>query len=125
MKIRVYYEDTDEQGIVYYANYLKFCERARSEIFFSNNINIFTKESYFVVKNINANYIDSAKLGNILEVKTELKELNRVSLVLIHKIFRDDKEIFNCEVTLVSMSNNKISKIKADFKELMLQFVMK
>jgi acyl-CoA thioester hydrolase len=120
VKLRVYYEDTDEQGVVYYANYLKFCERARSEIFFQKSVNIFNKESYFVVKNIDANYLSSAKLGDILSITSSLVELKRASLVLIQRVFRDDIEIFNCKTTLVYMSSGSISKITDEFRELFL-----
>ena len=51
MKIRIYYEDTDAGGIVYHTNYLKYCERARSEYFFASNIDITSENAHFVVKN--------------------------------------------------------------------------
>ena len=104
MKIRVYYEDTDEQGVVYHSNYLNYCERARSEIFFQKNVDIFSKEFYFVVKNLTADFKNSAKLGDIIEIKTRLIEIKRASLKLEQRVFRDDEEIFTLELLLVSMS---------------------
>jgi len=111
MKIRVYYEDTDEQGVVYHSNYLNYCERARSEIFFQKNVDIFSKEFYFVVKNLTADFKNSAKLGDIIEIKTRLIEIKRASLKLEQRVFRDDEEIFALELLLVSMSKGKIYKI--------------
>jgi len=117
MKIRVYYEDTDEQGVVYHSNYLNYCERARSEIFFQKNVDIFSKEFYFVVKNLTADFKNSAKLGDIIEIKTRLIEIKRASLKLEQRVFRDDEEIFTLELLLVSMSKGKIYKIPKNIIE--------
>ena len=58
MKIRVYYEDTDTGGIVYHTNYIKFCERARSEMFFERGmVPSQSDESGFVVRNLSANFL--------------------------------------------------------------------
>jgi acyl-CoA thioester hydrolase len=108
MKKRIYYDDTDAGGIVYHANYLKYCEQARSEIFFENGI-FFENEGY-VVKEIKAKYIKPAKLGEIIEIKTKLKELKKASITLIQEIYKEEK-IFEMEISLVYMKNSKISKI--------------
>jgi len=79
MKIRIYYEDTDAGGIVYHTNYIKFCERARSEIFFKSDFEVMDKNSGFVVKNLNANFFKPAKLGDMIEVKTKLVEAKNAS----------------------------------------------
>ena len=70
MKIRIYYEDTDAGGIVYHTNYIKYCERARSEAFFEAGLN-FTKEGgYFVVSALEAKFLASAVLGDEVFVRT-------------------------------------------------------
>ena len=82
MKIRIYYEDTDAGGIVYHTNYIKYCERARSEAFFETGLN-FTKEGgYFVVSALEAKFLASAVLGDEVVVRTKLIELKKASLVL-------------------------------------------
>ena len=86
MKFRIYYDDTDAQGIVYHSNFLKFCERARSEIFFSNGVN-FTSNSHFVVSRIDAKFIKPAFLGDIIDVKTTIKEIKKASLILFQEIY--------------------------------------
>ena len=101
MKLRVYYEDTDVGGVVYYANYLKFCERARSEVFFTKGLSPILKEGHFVVKNVHASYHTSAYLGDLLHVRTILKELKKVSFVLHQEVYRDDTKLFEMDVTLV------------------------
>ena len=80
MKMRVYYDDTDAGGIVYHSNYLKFCERARSEYVFSSlNSQPFNDGFCFVVRDIKAKFIKSAKLGDILDIKTKCVELKNAS----------------------------------------------
>lgn len=104
---RVYYEDTDCGGIVYHSNYLKFCERARSELFFKNNSSPETKEGFFVVASIEAKFLSSAKLGDLIRIKTETLEIKNTSLVLRQRIFLhddcngiDEQEIFSMDVKL-------------------------
>lgn len=112
MKIRVYYEDTDAGGIVYHSNYLNFCERARSELLFENGISPLQENQGFVVKHIDASFVKPAKLGDILEVKTILKELKKVSMTLKQTVYNKNNEIlFDMNITLVYINNTKMSKI--------------
>ena len=78
-KSKVYYEDTDSGGVVYYANYLKFIERARTnliqELGFSLKSLSEKYDSHFVVKNIHCNYIQSAKLEDELSIQTKFLEI--------------------------------------------------
>lgn len=104
MTIRVYYEDTDVGGVVYHSNYLNFCERARSELFFEQGRSPITSVGHFVVKEIKANYVKSAKFGDVLDVKTSLKSVKNASLIMIQKIYRDDVLIFEMEVNLVHLT---------------------
>lgn len=118
MKIRVYYEDTDAGGIVYHSNYINFCERARSEAFFRKNENPFTKNGQFVAKKIEANYIKSAKLGDMLEIKNKLIEFKRASLILLQTIYRDEVKIFEMKITLAYVNfEGRPQKIEEEFRE--------
>ncbi|MCK5294036.1 MAG: YbgC/FadM family acyl-CoA thioesterase [Arcobacteraceae bacterium] len=110
MKIRVYYEDTDSGGVVYHTNYIKYCERARSEMFFSKNI-IFDENGYFVVSKLDANFIKPAKLGDIIEVRTEIKTIKRASIVLEQTIYKDDMKIFVANITVAFIVKDKLTKI--------------
>jgi len=109
MKFRIYYDSTDAGGIVYHTEYIKFCERARSEIFFRNGI-YFENEGY-VVKQLKANFIASAKLADIIDVKTKISSHTKVKIDLIQEIYLNDKKIFELEVTVVYVKNGKIAKI--------------
>ncbi|QWU79993.1 acyl-CoA thioesterase [Campylobacter novaezeelandiae] len=119
MQIRVYYEDTDSGGVVYHSNYLKFCERARSELFFKKNIDIFSeKTGHFLVTKINCRFLKSAKLGDILKIETKLLDIKNVSVFIKQEIFRDNEKIFDADFTLAFLKDSKISKIDKKLKEI-------
>lgn len=88
MRIRVYYEDTDCGGIVYHTNYIKYCERARSEIFFRAGLMPSSGTCGFVVSSIEAKFLGLARLGDVLEVRTELVKLGKVQMILRQKIYK-------------------------------------
>lgn len=120
MKIRIYYEDTDAGGIVYHTNYIKYCERARSEEFFKNNIHPSDGEgSGFVVRHIDANFLGMAFLGDMIEVKSEVLKKKHSSLILKQSVFKDEQKIFDMEITLVFVRAGKPSKIPAYMNEVL------
>lgn len=119
MKFRIYYDDTDAQGIVYHANYFKFCERARSEYIFSKlGKDAFSQESFFVVSKINAKFKGSARLGDSIEVRLKALAITDISLLLSQEILLEDKVIFVAQVQLVYLQNSKLSKIPQHFKKI-------
>ena len=101
---KVYYEDTDAGGIVYYANYLKYIERARTESL--GTIGLFQNKIkdqlnlIFVVKSIFAEYLKPARLDDILEVTTNFIKLGVVSIVVEQEIFLNKTKIFGATVKL-------------------------
>jgi len=111
MKIRVYYEDTDAGGIVYHANYLKFIERARSELFFSIGENPFDESGHFVARKVDCDFFSTAALGDQLEVKTFLKDIKGASCTLTQKIYKEEKLIFQATVKLAHLLNAKVARI--------------
>ena len=108
-KTKVYYEDTDSGGVVYYANYLKFIERARTnliqELGYSLKLLSDKYDCHFVVKNIECNYIQSAKLEDELSIQTKFIEIKKASFKLEQIIYRDDKAIFESEVLMVNINS--------------------
>ena len=120
-QIRVYYEDTDTGGVVYHSNYLNFCERARSDAFFSRGMTPVLESGHFVARKVIAEYKSSAKLGDLLEVKSKLLEMRAASFVLKQEIYKQDKKIFELEIVLAYISfEGKPQKIEAKTKELLL-----
>ncbi|WP_428739459.1 YbgC/FadM family acyl-CoA thioesterase [Sulfurimonas sp.] len=121
MKIRVYYEDTDTGGIVYHSNYLNFCERARSQAFFDKGMVPVLDDGHFVARRIVADYFKSAKLGDILEIKTQLVEMKAASFTLKQGIYKEDEKLFELEILLVHTSfEGAVKKIDQKTKELIL-----
>jgi len=119
MKIRVYYEDTDLGGIVYHANYIKYCERARSEVFFSEGMMPTLGEaSGFVVRHMDVDFLATSTLGDLLEVRSKLLRLKKSSLILEQEIWKDDIKIFSMKIVLVYLDKGKPSRIPSSFKEI-------
>jgi len=110
--VRVYYEDTDSGGVVYYANYLKFFERARTEFLRQFDIQqdelIKQQNIIFAVRNINADYHKPAVFNDLLTVTTEIIELKKASLVFKQIILRDKDETILCQATC------KVACLQAD-----------
>jgi acyl-CoA thioester hydrolase len=104
-QFRVYYEDTDLAGIVYYANYLKFIERARSEWVRNLGLdqNILRKDHgiVFAVRKVEADYLKSAKFDELLLISTELQKKTRVRLNFSQEIYRDNDLIFRASLVIV------------------------
>ncbi len=92
--IRVYYEDTDAGGIVYYANYLKFFERARTEWLRHTGVNqhalAITHTTMFVVKNTSVDYHSPAKLDDALCITVDIKKLGRASIEFFQQARRGE-----------------------------------
>ncbi|WP_288546756.1 YbgC/FadM family acyl-CoA thioesterase [uncultured Helicobacter sp.] len=88
MQIRIYYEDTDCGGIVYHTNYIKFCERARSELFFAQGKLPHNGTCGFVVSSLEAQFLGSARIGDLLEVHTKPAKIGKVQMILIQEIFK-------------------------------------
>ncbi|MEA2029460.1 MAG: thioesterase family protein [Campylobacterota bacterium] len=123
MQIRIYYEDTDMGGIVYHTNYIKYCERARSEFFFAKESSPTQNGCHFVVKNIQCDFIASARLGDVIEVKSTLLSSKAASAVLNQSIYLQEKKIFDMEILLVFVcGEGKISKIPTHLKEMFSSF---
>ena len=106
--VKVYYEDTDAEGVVYYANYLKFLERARTEAIFSlglTNTNLLKVHgTLIIVKSCNINYIKPAKFEDNLKIVSKLKSITKTSFVMSQVFERDNKIISEAEVRLVTIN---------------------
>lgn len=121
--LKIFYEDTDLAGIVYYANYLKFIERARSEML--SNLHISQKElfedgKFFVVTDLKAKYLLPAFFCDNLEVVTELQEVKGASLLLSQKVFRSTELLFKASINLALLKKNgKVTRLPANIRQLL------
>ena len=119
MKIRVYYEDTDAGGIVYHTNYIKYCERARSELFFEKNTTPTDGEqSGFVVRKIDADFLGVAMLGDMLEIETEMIERKNSSILLKQSVLNSNKVIFTMNILLVFIRAGRPNRIPTHLLEI-------
>ena len=104
-KIKIYYEDTDSGGVVYYANYLKFLERARTEALFSIGFsNKKIKEQYsslIIVKSCNIEYKKPAHLEDELTIRSFVKSISKTSFFMNQIITRGDDVIVDSKIHLV------------------------
>ena len=120
-RFKVYYEDTDSGGVVYYANYLKFLERARTDAItsldFSNNKLVEKFGIFIIVKSCNLNFFRPAKLEDNLDIISKVIEVKNVSIKMKQNIFVNDSMIVEAEILLASVNNEgKLSKLPDEFK---------
>lgn len=110
IQFRVYYEDTDSGGVVYYANYLKFAERARTELLRAIGLNqsALAKEQdlLFVVRNVNMELFSPAKLDDLLEITTYVKDISGAAMQMIQEVQCNKKNIAAIDVTVVCINSN-------------------
>ncbi|WP_261815473.1 tol-pal system-associated acyl-CoA thioesterase [Vibrio gallicus] len=111
--IRIYYEDTDAGGIVYHSNYLKYFERARTELLRAKGVSqqlLLEQQLGFVVKHMDIDFLQGAQLDQELTVKTHVSQLKRVSLDFCQEIVNLDGKVLCRAVVRVACINT--SKMK-------------
>lgn len=126
-KYRIYWEDTDSQGVVYYANYLKFAERARTD--FLRNLGLVQselkvkEELFFVVRKCEIEYFYSAKIDDLIEVSVEVFEIGNSSLKMRQICKKDEKELTKIEVQIVCIDSVSMrpKKIPEFIKKLLIK----
>lgn len=105
---RVYYEDTDAAGVVYYANYLRYCERARTEwlraLGFEQREMLNELRTVFVVRSVQADYLAPARLDDALSIVTRLARLGRASLVFAQSVLRGEQVLFDSRITIACVN---------------------
>lgn len=125
LPIRVYYEDTDAGGVVYYANYMKFFERGRTECLREINIEqdvLLEQDIAFMVKKVEMDCIKSARFNQLLSMKTEVESYRKASIVFKQQIFNENGELLCQASTLIACVNlqkMKPTAIPAEIIEVM------
>ena len=122
--VKVYYEDTDAGGVVYYANYLKYLERGRSDFLYKlgfNHKNLFNEYNfYFVVKSCNIEYLKPAHFEDILEVKTKILNISKAKIEFSQTILKENILLVDSKVTIVSVDKDgKIFKTPNEMLEIL------
>ena len=117
--VKIYYEDTDSGGVVYYANYLKYFERARTEALLTIGLsNLKIKDEFnllIIVKSCNIEYKKSSYLEDDLTIKSFISSVSKTSFVMDQTIYKDNLLIVNAKIHLVFVNTDgkptKIPKI--------------
>ncbi|WGI22834.1 tol-pal system-associated acyl-CoA thioesterase [Amylibacter sp. IMCC11727] len=119
--VRVYYEDTDLAGIVYYANYLKFIERARSTMVREAGIDQNSMKEgdglVFAVRHVDATYLKPAKMDDELRIATKLQQLSGAQLLFEQDVFRGDEMLFSSKITVICMNGaGRVIRLPAEIR---------
>ena len=121
-RVKVYYEDTDAGGVVYYGKYLGYLERARTEFLAEHGINVAELHNagyLFAVTHVDIRYKRPAMLGETVEVTTEVVELKNVSLTLENRILRGGELLVEAKVTFACIgSDRKLRRLPDGFGKL-------
>ena len=126
LPIRIYFEDTDAQGVVYYANYLKFAARARAEFLreegYSHGASFRDTNCGFVVRHCEIDYKGSARIDDLIDVYTTVVELKNASVVMEQTMCLGDKELVIVKIVLVHIDEEfKPSRIPEDIREILIE----
>ena len=119
--VRVYYEDTDVGGIVYYANYLKFFERARTEMIYDlfglNHKKLKTDYNViFLVRSCNIKYLKSAEFEDKLNIQTKIIKKSSVRLNLLQEVKRKEEILVSAEIELAVVNQaGEVNKLPSNF----------
>lgn len=130
LPIRVYWEDTDASGIVYHANYIRYMERARSELMRSIDYNqeeLRRSGFGFVIAHIDIAYKRPARLEDQLRVETTLVDLKNASMIFKQSIYRDDELITDATVRLgfIDLASGRPTAIPEAMREKFLPYLEK
>lgn len=122
LPVRIYYEDTDAAGVVYYANYLRFCERARTEwlrsLGFQQQELLHARSIAFVVRSVEARFLSAARLDDALDLVTRVVELRGASLTFEQRLFREGELLFDSRISIacVDTLRNRPTPIPQDLR---------
>ena len=127
-KVRVYYQDTDAGGIVYHSKYLDFAERARSELLVEmgvSNKKLIEEEGVaFVLSSASIQYKSPAKLDDVIDVETSVKEIKNASMVMEHRFLVDAqlKVVIEIKLAVINPKDLRPVRLKEELKKLFMNY---
>ena len=128
LPVRVYYEDTDFSGFVYHASYLRFMERGRSDYLRLLGVEqgaLFAEAVAeaggfaFVVRSMQIEFLKPARIDDVVEVRTEYKEVAGASITLLQRVVRGDEVLVEAEVKVACIAGGKAQRIPAALRKAM------
>lgn len=123
LPVRVYYEDTDAAGVIYYANYLRYCERARTEWLraagFEQQTLLTEQRLGFVVRSVAGDYLSAGMLDDALHVTTAVESLRGASLVFVQEVMRGTEVLFRGRfvIACVNLDKKRPTPLPADMRK--------
>jgi acyl-CoA thioester hydrolase len=122
LKIKIYYEDTDAGGVVYYANYLRYFERARTEFLLTQGIDVAAyheKGYFFAVVHVAIQYKKPARLGDTIEITTEVAATTNATISLQHRALKEETLLVESYVKLACIDKDgKPKRLPAELKKI-------
>jgi acyl-CoA thioester hydrolase len=110
--VRVYYEDTDAGGVVFYANYLKYLERARTELLraisYEQDELMANEGIIFAVRSLTIEYKKPARFNQLLQVSADIKQFKKASIEFVQHITRDNDILATAEVRIACLDVNTL-----------------
>lgn len=127
MDVRVYYEDTDFGGVVYYANYLKYIERGRTELLRAHGVDQVALKAaglVFVVRRLTAEYLSPAKFDDLLTIETRIAAARPASVIMAQRVIRGTQTLFTAEVLIATMNENgRPARLPPEIREIFVKVV--
>ena len=126
---RVYFEDTDAGGIVYYANYLKFCERARTEWLLQSGLSqqkLLENKCGFVIRSISGRYLKSARLEDFLKITVIPLKVGACGLKIFQQIYNQHLELlfeFECSLAYIDFTSSRPIPMPAEARNYIKSFI--
>jgi acyl-CoA thioester hydrolase len=128
MTVRIYYEDTDFSGVVYHANYLRFFERARTELLRASGLHhraLFagndTAPTWFVVRSMTIDFRAPARMDDLLMIETSVAEIKGASALLEQRALRDDEVLVTAAVRVAVVANGKPVRLPEDVRQSLIR----
>jgi acyl-CoA thioester hydrolase len=122
ISVKIYYEDTDAAGLVYYGNYLRYLERARTEFLQDHGINIAEwhhRGFFFAVTHVDIYYKKPAKLGETINITTEIELIKNASIILKNLVFREGIILAEASVSFACLDREgRPRRLPEEFKAL-------
>lgn len=119
--IRVYYEDTDFSGLVYHANYLRFIERARTEMLRDLDLHqgeiLAGEKAFFVVARMSLEFLRPAKMDDLLTVETRPVKITAATLELDQTVKREAETLFTARVLIAAVANGRARRMPKEMRE--------
>lgn len=126
--VRIYFQDTDAGGIVYHSNYLDYAERARSEFLYDlglSNTSLIEQGVAFVVRRLEMDFRASAKLDDLLTVKTQIADTKNASIVMEQTVCRNETDLvrITLQLAFVNPQTMRPIRVPADIKTLFEKYM--